>query len=170
MADESQRVHRVVIFNDDCHTYNYVVHVLVNVFGLKPEEAVQRATEIDKSGRASFAAADLAEAERLRDNVLNMGADLLLLHSHGSLIVAIESEIGGEKEISRCRWKINGILEETDVEKLPELTPKMLSAGIAESEKVRDRDINLMLLALYVLGIVLMIVMLLVHFLRERNA
>src|SRR4029079_13514523 len=44
--------YHVILLNDDDHTYDYVIHMLGDLFGHPVERAFQMAQEVDKSGRA----------------------------------------------------------------------------------------------------------------------
>ena len=41
----------VIIWNDEVHTYEYVIELLMTLFGHSPERAYQITREVDKSGK-----------------------------------------------------------------------------------------------------------------------
>ena len=46
-----QPPYHVILWNDDDHTYAYVVEMLQKLFGYPPEKGYQMAKEVDQRGR-----------------------------------------------------------------------------------------------------------------------
>jgi ATP-dependent Clp protease adaptor protein ClpS len=84
--------YHVVLWNDDDHTYDYVVVMLRKLFGHPPETGLQMATEVDTQGRVVVLTTTLEHAELKRDQIHAFGADRLLARSKGSMSATIEPE------------------------------------------------------------------------------
>lgn len=84
--------YHVVLWNDDDHTYHYVVAMLRTLFGHPPETGLQMATEVDTQGRVVVLTTTLEHAELKRDQIHAFGADRLLARSKGSMSATIEPE------------------------------------------------------------------------------
>ena len=80
----------MILWNDDDHTYEYVIVMLNSVFGYPVEKGFQLAREVDTRGRAIVFTSSLEQAEVKRDLILGFGADPLLEHSEGPLIATLE--------------------------------------------------------------------------------
>ena len=48
---KKQPRYNVILWNDDDHTYDYVIHMLKELFGHKESQGMLIATEVDKTGR-----------------------------------------------------------------------------------------------------------------------
>ena len=84
--------YHVVLWNDDDHTYEYVVHMLQVLFGYPPEKGYQLAREVDTRGKAVIFTSSLEKAEIKRDQILSFGPDPLMKKSVGPLIATIEKD------------------------------------------------------------------------------
>jgi ATP-dependent Clp protease adaptor protein ClpS len=84
--------HHVVLWNDDDHTYQYVVAMLQQLFGHPPEKGFQLAKEVDRKGRAIVLTTTKEHAELKRDQIHAFGADSLIARSKGSMTASIEAE------------------------------------------------------------------------------
>ena len=80
----------VILWNDDDHTYDYVIIMLHVIFGYSAEKGFQLAREVDKQGRAIVFTSSLEQAEIKRDQILRFGPDPLLAQSKGSIIATLE--------------------------------------------------------------------------------
>jgi len=87
---QSQPLFNVVLIDDDEHTYDYVIEMLVKVFGRSVEESFELAREVDHQGRVIVETTHQERAELKRDQILGFGADPRLLRSHGSMGARIE--------------------------------------------------------------------------------
>lgn len=74
-ATKRPRRYNVVVLNDDDHTFNYVVEMLLKVFHYEIEKCVQLTKEIDQQGRAIVWTGYLEPAEFKRDQVKSFGPD-----------------------------------------------------------------------------------------------
>jgi ATP-dependent Clp protease adaptor protein ClpS len=89
--DRQPRYH-VVLWNDDDHTYQYVVAMLQKLFGHPPEKGFQLAEEVDRTGRVIVLTTTKEHAELKRDQIHAFGADRLIARSKGSMSASIEAE------------------------------------------------------------------------------
>ncbi len=91
---EEQRnpLYRVVLLDDDDHTYDYVVEMLQKIFIFTAEQALRHAQEVDSAGRTVLIVCELPEAEFARDQVQSYGRDWRLPRSKGSMSAVLEPE------------------------------------------------------------------------------
>jgi ATP-dependent Clp protease adaptor protein ClpS len=80
----------VVLINDDDHTYEYVVEMLVRLFGHSPERAFQCARQVDKEGRSVVDTTSKERAELKRDQIHAFGPDARISRCKGSMSADIE--------------------------------------------------------------------------------
>ena len=83
-------MYNVVLLDDDAHTYEYVIVMLLQLFGYPPEKGFEMAKMVDKSGRCIVLTAPLERAEFKRDQIHAFGADPLSAKSAGSMSAVIE--------------------------------------------------------------------------------
>lgn len=81
---------QVVLLNDDDHTYEYVIEMLVKLFQHTIETAYRMACEVDKAGRVVVDTTSKERAELKRDQIHAYGADWRLPRSKGSMSAEIE--------------------------------------------------------------------------------
>lgn len=86
---------RLVVHDDDSHSFPYVIAALVEVMGIREGEAQERAYEVHESGRTTFVLPDLPAAERARERLYARGRDPLLPRSRASLVVGVERVVDG---------------------------------------------------------------------------
>jgi len=84
----------VILWNDDDHTYAYVINMLQELFGYPVEKGYQLAEEVDKSGRAILMTTTKEHAELKRDQIHAYGKDGLIAASKGSMWSTIEATPG----------------------------------------------------------------------------
>jgi len=80
----------VIIWNDEVHTYEYVIELLMTLFGHSPEKAYQITREVDRSGKGIAWTCHQELAELKRDQILGYGADWRMQESEGSIRATIE--------------------------------------------------------------------------------
>jgi ATP-dependent Clp protease adaptor protein ClpS len=88
--DDTDRLYHVILLNDDDHTYDYVVEMLVEIFGFEESKAYEHTVEVDTKGHSRLGAYPLPEAEKKRDQIHAYGADFRLPRSAGSMAALIE--------------------------------------------------------------------------------
>jgi ATP-dependent Clp protease adaptor protein ClpS len=83
-------LYRVVLLDDDDHTYDYVIEMLQKVFIFTSEQALRHAQEVDARGRTVLMTCELPEAEFGRDQIHGYGPDWRLPRSKGSMSAVVE--------------------------------------------------------------------------------
>ena len=83
-------LYRVVLLDDNDHTYDYVIEMLQKLFYFSLDQAYQHAEEVDRSGRTVIITCELREAEFARDQIHAYGRDPRLARSRGSMSAVIE--------------------------------------------------------------------------------
>src|SRR5207247_11403203 len=87
--------YHVILWNDDDHSYDYVVEMMQKLFGHQPEKGYQIAKEVDSQGKAVCLTTTLEHAELKRDQIHAYGPDKRSDKSKGSMSASIEAEISG---------------------------------------------------------------------------
>lgn len=85
-----QPPYHVVLLNDEDHSYQYVVLMLLELFGHPPEKGYQLAEEVDRSGRAIVCTTSLERAELKQEQIHAYGPDPLIPRCQGSMTAEIE--------------------------------------------------------------------------------
>lgn len=88
--EEKVPLYRLVLMDDDDHTYDYVIEMLQKVFIFTFEQALNHAQEVDSAGRTVLLTGELSEAEFGRDQVHAYGPDWRLARSKGSMSAVVE--------------------------------------------------------------------------------
>ena len=83
-------LYRVVLLDDNDHTYDYVIEMLQHIFIFTLEQAYRHAEEVDRAGRTVLITCELAQAEFGRDQIQSYGRDWRLERSKGSMSAVIE--------------------------------------------------------------------------------
>ncbi len=83
-------LYRVVLLDDNEHTYDYVIEMLERLFLFSRTEAFQHAVEVDTTGRTVVITCELPQAEFARDQIHAYGADPRMPNSKGSMSAVIE--------------------------------------------------------------------------------
>lgn len=84
--------YHVILWNDDVHTFDYVIVMLMALFGYSKEEGRQLADEVHHRGRAVVFTSSLEKAEVKRDQILAFGPDPFVAESTGPLIATLERD------------------------------------------------------------------------------
>ena len=82
--------YNVVLLDDDDHTYDYVIEMLMKLFFKTADEAYRHAVEVDTTKRTVVMTCDLPMAEFARDQIHSYGADWRMPRSKGSMSAVIE--------------------------------------------------------------------------------
>jgi len=82
--------YRVVLLDDNDHTYDYVIEMLQKLFYFSLEQAYRHAEEVDRAGRTVLITCELRQAEFARDQIHGYGPDARLPRSQGSMSAVIE--------------------------------------------------------------------------------
>ncbi len=83
-------LYRVVLLDDDDHTYDYVIEMLQKIFIFSLDQAYRHAEEVDTCGRTILITCELPEAEFARDQIHAYGPDWRLARSKGSMSAIVE--------------------------------------------------------------------------------
>jgi len=83
---------KVVLYNDEDHTYDYVVSVLVAVCGMAKEQAFRCAVEVDLCGRTTVFYGSHEDCKNVAAKINSWGPDHRLLRSRGSMNSAVEGD------------------------------------------------------------------------------
>ena len=88
--DVTVPLYRVVLLDDNDHTYDYVIEMLQAIFVFSLDQAYRHAEEVDRSGRTVLITCELAQAEFARDQIQSYGRDPRLPRSRGSMSAIVE--------------------------------------------------------------------------------
>jgi len=80
----------VILWNDNDHTYEYVIVMLRALFGHDRTRGMQLATEVDTRGKVIVLTTTREHAELKRDQIHAFGKDELIAHCVGSMSATIE--------------------------------------------------------------------------------
>jgi ATP-dependent Clp protease adaptor protein ClpS len=83
-------LYNVVLLDDDDHTYDYVIEMLMKLFFKTADEAYRHAVEVDTQKRTVVMTCDKPMAEFARDQIQAYGADWRMPRSKGSMSAIIE--------------------------------------------------------------------------------
>ena len=84
--------YHVILWNDDDHTYEYVIEMMTELFRFPPEKGFLIAKEVDTTGRAICLTTTLEHAELKRDQIHAYGPDITLSRCKGAMSASIEAE------------------------------------------------------------------------------
>lgn len=90
VREEKVPLYRVVLLDDDDHTYDYVIEMLQKIFIFPAEQALRHAQEVDANGRTALITCELPEAEFGRDQIHAYGRDWRMPRSKGSMSAIVE--------------------------------------------------------------------------------
>lgn len=85
-----QPPYHVILLNDDDHSYQYVILMLLELFGHPVEKGMQLAKQVDESGRAIVLTTSLEHAELKQEQIHAYGPDPLIPRCQGSMSAEIE--------------------------------------------------------------------------------
>ena len=83
-------LYRVVLLDDDDHSYDYVIEMLQKIFVFSVDQAYRHAEEVDTCGRTVLITCELPEAEFARDQIHGYGPDWRLPQSKGPMSAVVE--------------------------------------------------------------------------------
>jgi ATP-dependent Clp protease adaptor protein ClpS len=84
-GEQHSPLYHVVLLDDDEHTYDYVIEMLVKLFLFPQQLAFEHAMEVDTTGRTIVITCELPQAEFARDQIQAYGADPRMPKSKGSM-------------------------------------------------------------------------------------
>jgi ATP-dependent Clp protease adaptor protein ClpS len=83
-------MYNLVLLNDEYHTYQYVVGMLIEIFKFELEKAISHTIEVDSSGRSIVYTGPLEHSEMKQEQVHNYGADSSVSNCQGSMTAELE--------------------------------------------------------------------------------
>ncbi|MEM8758123.1 MAG: ATP-dependent Clp protease adaptor ClpS [Planctomycetota bacterium] len=90
---------RVILLDDDDHTYEYVMRMMQTIFGVSIERAYELAKTVDADGRAVCMTTHRELAELKAEQIHSFGPDPLMQRSAGPMSAVIEpAECGGDDD------------------------------------------------------------------------
>ena len=87
-----QPKYHVILWDDDDHSYEYVVLMMKQIFGFPFEQGFEIAKQVDTSGFAICLTTAKEHAELKRDQIHAFGRDHLIDRCAGSMSASIEPE------------------------------------------------------------------------------
>ena len=88
--DQLVPLFRVVLLDDNDHTYDYVIEMLQRIFIFTLDQAYRHAEEVDRCGRTVVITCELPQAEFARDQIQSYGRDWRLERSRGAMSAVVE--------------------------------------------------------------------------------
>lgn len=92
------RLWHVVLLDDDDHTYEYVIEMMMEIFAHPLERAFEIAQTVDSEGRAICITTHLELAELKRELMVSAGPDPRMSESAGPMTVLLEPADDGEED------------------------------------------------------------------------
>ncbi len=84
--------YHVILWNDNDHSYDYVIMMMRKLFGHPTERGFEIALQVDKSGRAVCLTTTREHAELKVEQIHSYGSDPLIPRCKGSMSASIEPE------------------------------------------------------------------------------
>jgi ATP-dependent Clp protease adaptor protein ClpS len=88
---KKQPRYNVILWDDDDHTYEYVIRMLGELFAHEKEKAFLMAREVDTTGRVIVLTTTKEHAELKRDQIHAYGKDPAMASCQGSMYSTIEA-------------------------------------------------------------------------------
>ena len=82
--------YNVILWDDNDHTYTYVIRMFRMLFNVSHSRAYQMARSVDSDGRCICLTTSFEHAELKRDQIHTFGQDHLISQSAGSMSASIE--------------------------------------------------------------------------------
>lgn len=90
--------YNVVLLNDEEHTYEYVIEMLMKIFSVSIEKAFMMAKTVDTEDRVIVMTTHKELAELKRDQIHGYGRDFRIMSCQGSMSAEIEPALGGDDD------------------------------------------------------------------------
>lgn len=81
---------KVVLWDDDEHTYDYVIEMLMDVCSMDSITAFGHAVEVDTEKKTIVFTGEFEHAEHVHDRIINYGPDPRMSESKGSMTATLE--------------------------------------------------------------------------------
>lgn len=85
-----QPMYHVILHNDDDHSYNYVISMLMKLFGKTEQQAFKHAEQVNNAGLSIVETTTMERAELKRDQIHAFGRDPHIPKCQGSMSATIE--------------------------------------------------------------------------------
>jgi ATP-dependent Clp protease adaptor protein ClpS len=85
--------YHVILWDDNDHSYEYVILMMQRLFGHPLEKGFQIAKEVDSAGKAICLTTTKEHAELKREQIHAFGRDNLIARCKGSMSASIEPEV-----------------------------------------------------------------------------
>ena len=85
--------YHVVLWDDDDHSYEYVMLMMQELFGHELEKGFEIAKKVDSDGKSIVLTTTMEHAELKRDQIHAYGRDVLIERCKGSMSASIEPEV-----------------------------------------------------------------------------
>jgi ATP-dependent Clp protease adaptor protein ClpS len=92
-GEELTSLYNVVLLDDDDHSYEYVIEMLVKLFACSESAAWNHAVEVDTTGRTIVMTCELPQAEFGRNQIHAYGPDWRMPACKGAMTAVIEPAI-----------------------------------------------------------------------------
>lgn len=89
---KKQPRYHVILWDDDDHSYDYVIRMMQELFGHSYQRGYELATEVDSAGRTICLTTTMEHAELKRDQIHAFGRDKLIACCKGSMSSTIQPE------------------------------------------------------------------------------
>ncbi|MDO4583279.1 MAG: ATP-dependent Clp protease adaptor ClpS [Planctomycetia bacterium] len=83
-------MYRVILWNDDHHTFKYVIHMMQKIFSYSKIKGEAIAHQVHNHGKVTVAVLPLEIAEFKRNQIRNFGPDILVDDCISSMFATIE--------------------------------------------------------------------------------
>ncbi len=87
---KQQPRYHVILWDDDDHSYEYVIRMMQELFGYQMEKGFKLAQEVDSSGRVICLTTTKEHAELKRNQIHAFGPDNLIASCKGAMWATIE--------------------------------------------------------------------------------
>lgn len=87
---EEPKLWNVILMDDDHHSYEYVIRMMMELFGKPLERAFQMAKEVDDTGRVICTTVHKELAELKQEQIHAYGKDALIASCKGAMSAVIE--------------------------------------------------------------------------------
>lgn len=87
---ELEPPYHVILHDDDTHTYEYVIEMMVNIFGYDAKRGFKIAREVDESGRVIVVTCHKELAELRVEQIHEYGPDPRMASSKGPMKATME--------------------------------------------------------------------------------
>ncbi len=85
LKPELEPPYHVILHDDDTHSYEYVIEMLMGIFGYEFDKGYKMACEVDESGRVIVATCHKELAELRVEQIHEYGADRRMKESQGPM-------------------------------------------------------------------------------------